>query len=192
MAPSAASSRSRTSKAAQEQAVALKQAFVATEAFFKPHGKTDAIGWAQDARKIGRVDRAGRGGRQVGRGQGHVRQSRQDVPDLPHRVPGTLRRRIVPRQAGAGEAGSRWRLSGSSKFKFTVQNVPRDVDHEEDFAGRGSDGGRGRHVRGGAGAAAAGAGSAVDGWRRLRPEPLQLQGRAESRCRRPTPSGSRR
>jgi cytochrome c556 len=39
-------------KAAQEQAAALKQAFVATEAFFKPHGKADAIGWAQDARKI--------------------------------------------------------------------------------------------------------------------------------------------
>jgi cytochrome c556 len=38
-------------KGAQEQAAALKQAFVATEAFFKPHGKTDAIGWAQDARK---------------------------------------------------------------------------------------------------------------------------------------------
>jgi cytochrome c556 len=38
-------------KGAQEQAAALKQAFVATEAFFKPHGKADAIGWAQDARK---------------------------------------------------------------------------------------------------------------------------------------------
>lgn len=38
-------------KGAQEQAAALKQAFIATEAFFKPHGKTDAIGWAQDARK---------------------------------------------------------------------------------------------------------------------------------------------
>lgn len=38
-------------KAAQEQAAALKQAFIATEAFFKPHGKADAIGWAQDARK---------------------------------------------------------------------------------------------------------------------------------------------
>jgi cytochrome c556 len=38
-------------KGAQEQAAALKAAFVATEAFFKPHGKTDAIGWAQDARK---------------------------------------------------------------------------------------------------------------------------------------------
>lgn len=38
-------------KGAQEQAAALKQAFVATEAFFKPHGKSDAIGWAQDARK---------------------------------------------------------------------------------------------------------------------------------------------
>lgn len=38
-------------KGAQEQAASLKQAFVATEAFFKPHGKTDAIGWAQDARK---------------------------------------------------------------------------------------------------------------------------------------------
>jgi cytochrome c556 len=38
-------------KGAQEQAATLKQAFVATEAFFKPHGKADAIGWAQDARK---------------------------------------------------------------------------------------------------------------------------------------------
>jgi cytochrome c556 len=38
-------------KGAQEQAAALKQAFVATEAFFKPHGKADAMGWAQDARK---------------------------------------------------------------------------------------------------------------------------------------------
>lgn len=38
-------------KGAQEQAAALKQAFIATEAFFKPHGKADAIGWAQDARK---------------------------------------------------------------------------------------------------------------------------------------------
>jgi cytochrome c556 len=38
-------------KAAQEQAATLKQAFVTTEAFFKPHGKADAIGWAQDARK---------------------------------------------------------------------------------------------------------------------------------------------
>jgi cytochrome c556 len=36
---------------AKEQATALKSAFVATEAFFKPHGKADAIGWAQDARK---------------------------------------------------------------------------------------------------------------------------------------------
>lgn len=36
---------------AKEQAAALKAAFTATEAFFKPHGKTDAIGWAQDARK---------------------------------------------------------------------------------------------------------------------------------------------
>jgi cytochrome c556 len=39
-------------KGAQEQAATLKQAFVTTEAFFKPHGKADAIGWAQDARKI--------------------------------------------------------------------------------------------------------------------------------------------
>jgi cytochrome c556 len=38
-------------KGAQEQAAALKQAFIATEAFFKPHGKPDAIGWAQEARK---------------------------------------------------------------------------------------------------------------------------------------------
>jgi cytochrome c556 len=38
-------------KGAQEQAATLKQAFTATEAFFKPHGKADAIGWAQDARK---------------------------------------------------------------------------------------------------------------------------------------------
>lgn len=38
-------------KGAQEQAAALKQAFVTTEAFFKSHGKADAIGWAQDARK---------------------------------------------------------------------------------------------------------------------------------------------
>jgi cytochrome c556 len=38
-------------KAAQEQAATLKQAFITTEAFFKPHGKADAIGWAQDARK---------------------------------------------------------------------------------------------------------------------------------------------
>lgn len=38
-------------KGAQEQAAALKQAFIATEAFFKPHAKADAIGWAQDARK---------------------------------------------------------------------------------------------------------------------------------------------
>jgi cytochrome c556 len=36
---------------AKEQAAALKAAFVATEAFFKPHGKADAMGWAQDARK---------------------------------------------------------------------------------------------------------------------------------------------
>jgi cytochrome c556 len=36
---------------AQEQATALKAAFTATEMFFKPHGKADAIGWAQDARK---------------------------------------------------------------------------------------------------------------------------------------------
>lgn len=36
---------------AKEQAAALKAAFIATEAFFKPHGKADAIGWAQDARK---------------------------------------------------------------------------------------------------------------------------------------------
>jgi len=36
---------------AKEQATALKAAFVATEAFFKPHGKADAMGWAQDARK---------------------------------------------------------------------------------------------------------------------------------------------
>jgi cytochrome c556 len=35
----------------KEQAAALKAAFIATEAFFKPHGKADAIGWAQDARK---------------------------------------------------------------------------------------------------------------------------------------------
>ena len=33
------------------RAAALKTAFVATEQFFKPHGKADAIGWAQDARK---------------------------------------------------------------------------------------------------------------------------------------------
>jgi len=38
-------------KGAQEQAAALKAAFVATEAFFKPHAKADAIGWSQDARK---------------------------------------------------------------------------------------------------------------------------------------------
>ncbi|MCC7031337.1 MAG: cytochrome c [Acidobacteria bacterium] len=36
---------------AKEQAAALKAAFTATEAFFKPHGKADAIGWAQDARR---------------------------------------------------------------------------------------------------------------------------------------------
>jgi len=36
---------------AKEQAAALKAAFVATEAFFKPHGKADAMGWAPDARK---------------------------------------------------------------------------------------------------------------------------------------------
>lgn len=36
---------------AKEQAAALKAAFIATEAFFKPHGKADAMGWAQDARK---------------------------------------------------------------------------------------------------------------------------------------------
>jgi hypothetical protein len=36
---------------AKEQAEALKTAFTATEMFFKPHGKADAIGWAQDARK---------------------------------------------------------------------------------------------------------------------------------------------
>jgi hypothetical protein len=36
---------------AKEQAAALKAAFIATEAFFKPHAKADAIGWAQDARK---------------------------------------------------------------------------------------------------------------------------------------------
>lgn len=36
---------------AKQQSAALKTAFVATEAFFKPHGKADAIGWAQDARK---------------------------------------------------------------------------------------------------------------------------------------------
>jgi cytochrome c556 len=36
---------------AKEQATTLKAAFVAAEAFFKPHGKADAIGWAQDARK---------------------------------------------------------------------------------------------------------------------------------------------
>ncbi|MGE0459789.1 MAG: hypothetical protein AB7Q16_00315 [Vicinamibacterales bacterium] len=36
---------------AKEQAAALKAAFTATEAFFKPHGKADAMGWAQDARK---------------------------------------------------------------------------------------------------------------------------------------------
>jgi cytochrome c556 len=38
-------------KGAQEQAAALKQAFLATEAFFKPHAKADAIGWSQDGRK---------------------------------------------------------------------------------------------------------------------------------------------
>ncbi|MCC7126472.1 MAG: cytochrome c [Acidobacteria bacterium] len=38
--------------AAKEQAAALKAAFISTEAFFKPHGKADAIGWAQDARKL--------------------------------------------------------------------------------------------------------------------------------------------
>jgi cytochrome c556 len=38
-------------KGAQEQAAALKTAFIATEAFFKPHAKADAIGWSQDARK---------------------------------------------------------------------------------------------------------------------------------------------
>ncbi|MEZ5287437.1 MAG: hypothetical protein R2712_22080 [Vicinamibacterales bacterium] len=36
---------------AKEQATALKTAFTQTEAFFKPHGTADAIGWAQDARK---------------------------------------------------------------------------------------------------------------------------------------------
>jgi cytochrome c556 len=36
---------------AKEQAAALKAAFTSTEMFFKPHGKADAIGWAQDARK---------------------------------------------------------------------------------------------------------------------------------------------
>jgi cytochrome c556 len=35
----------------KEQAAALKAAFIATEAFFKPYGKADAIGWSQDARK---------------------------------------------------------------------------------------------------------------------------------------------
>lgn len=39
-------------KGAAEQAAALKAGFITTEQFFKPHGKADAIGWAQDARKI--------------------------------------------------------------------------------------------------------------------------------------------
>lgn len=37
---------------AKEQAAALKAAFASTEAFFRPHRKADAIGWAQEARKF--------------------------------------------------------------------------------------------------------------------------------------------
>jgi len=36
---------------AAENAGILKQAFIETEAFWKTRGKTDAVGWAQDARK---------------------------------------------------------------------------------------------------------------------------------------------
>jgi cytochrome c556 len=51
-------------KGAQEQAAALKQAFIATEAFFKPHAKADAIGWSQDARKAAEaIDLAAAGGK---------------------------------------------------------------------------------------------------------------------------------
>jgi cytochrome c556 len=37
---------------AKEQAAVLKAAFTTAEAFFKPHAKADAIGWAQEARKF--------------------------------------------------------------------------------------------------------------------------------------------
>ncbi len=51
-------------KRAVEQAVALKAAFATTEAFFKPHGKADAMGWAQDARKMAEsIESAATGGR---------------------------------------------------------------------------------------------------------------------------------
>jgi cytochrome c556 len=49
---------------AKEQAAALKVAFASTEAFFKPHRKADAIGWAQEARKFAEsIELAATGGK---------------------------------------------------------------------------------------------------------------------------------
>jgi cytochrome c556 len=53
-----------TADATKENTAVLKQAFADTEAFWKNKGKTDAIQWAQDARRhVDSIDRAGAAGK---------------------------------------------------------------------------------------------------------------------------------
>ncbi len=101
---------------AKEQAAALKAAFISTEMFFKPHAKADAIGWAQDARKAAEAIELSVAAGKWDEVKATTGEPRQDVPDLPHRLPRALRRRLVPREAGTG-AGAHEGLELTRQFK---------------------------------------------------------------------------